>query len=87
MEEILKTLDSYQRSKADPDPAPTYDDQTMVHYKYLVRLRNSGVTNMWGAGSYIAKKFKVNDKEARTILVAWIGTFDLPEDEQPKDGR
>jgi hypothetical protein len=85
--EILKTLDAYHRSKVDSNPAPTYDDQTMVHYKYLNRLRNSGVTNMWGAGRYIAKKFKVDDKEAGNILVAWIQTFDLPEDEQPKDGR
>ena len=65
----------------------TYEEQTMRHYKYLVRLRNSGATNMWGATPYIQRKFKVDDKEAGNILVAWIGTFDLPEDEQPKDGR
>jgi hypothetical protein len=59
----------------------------MEHYKYLIRLRNSGVTNMWGAGPYITKKFKVDNEEAGKILVAWIQTFDLPEDEQPKDGR
>ena len=67
--------------------AQAYDEQTMIHYKYLVKLRNSGATNMWGASPYIQRKFKVNDSEASKILVAWIGTFDLPEDEQPEDGR
>jgi hypothetical protein len=84
--EILKTLDSYL-SGVDSNPAPTYDDQTMAHYKYLIRLRSSGATNMWGATPYITKKFKVDNEEAGKILVAWIQTFDLPEDEQPKDGR
>ena len=65
----------------------TYEEQTIRHYKYLVRLRNSGATNMWGASPYIQRKFKVNDSEASKILAAWIETFDLPEDEQPKDGR
>jgi hypothetical protein len=86
MEEILKTHISYL-SGVPYNPAPPYDDQTMEHYRYLVRLRNSGATNMWGAAPYIRRKFKVGDKEAGKILVAWIKTFDLPEDEQPKDGR
>ena len=84
--EILKTLDAYL-SGSDSAPAPTYDDQTMVWFKYLIRLRSSGVTNMWGASPYIEKKFKVGKRESTQILVAWIKTFDLPADEQPKDGR
>ena len=65
----------------------TYEEQTMRHYKYLVKLRNSGVTNMYGAGPYIMRKFRVERKESHVILGAWMGTFDLPKDEQPKDGR
>ena len=65
----------------------TYEEQTMRHYKYLIRLRNSGVTNMYGAGPYIMRKFGVERKESHAILGAWMDTFDLPEDEQPNDGR
>ena len=65
----------------------TYEEQTMRHYKYLVKLRDSGVTNMYGAGPYIMRKFRVERKESHVILGAWMGTFDLPKDEQPKDGR
>jgi len=67
--------------------AQAYDEQTMIHYKYLVKLRNSGATNMYGAGPYIMRKFGVERKESHAILGAWMDTFDLPEDEQPKDGR
>ena len=65
----------------------TYEEQTIRHYKYLVRLRNSGATNMYGAGPYIMRKFGGERKESNAILGAWMDTFDLPEDEQPKDGR
>ena len=65
----------------------TYEEQTIRHYKYLVKLRNSGVTNMYGAGPYIMRKFKVQREESHAILGAWMDTFSLPEDERPKDGR
>jgi hypothetical protein len=65
----------------------TVTDRTLKHYRFLVRLRNSGKTNMWGASEYLARKFSIAEREASAILVSWIQTFDLPEDEQPKDGR
>ena len=46
----------------------TYEEQTMRHYKYLVKLRNSGVTNMYGAGPYIMRKFGVQREESHAIL-------------------
>ena len=58
-----------------------------LYYPYLVRLRDSGVTNMWGGGEYLADAFEIPQREASKILVRWIGTFSLPEDEQPNDGR
>ena len=66
----------------------TYEEQTMRYYKYLVKLRNSGVTNMYGAGPSSMRRFiGVQREESHAILGAWMDTFDLPEDEQPKDGR
>jgi hypothetical protein len=56
-------------------------------YKYLVELRDSGATNMFGASPYLARKFRISGKEASKILGEWMKTFDLPEDEQPDDGR
>ena len=62
-------------------------DKTIKHYRFLVRLRNSGKTNMWGAGLYLERHFNLPEREASKILISWIQSFDLPEDEQPKDGR
>jgi hypothetical protein len=45
-------------------------------FEYLVDLRDSGVTNMWGAAPYIAEQFDVSDKEATQFLMAWIESFD-----------
>lgn len=43
--------------------------------EYLDGLRESGVTNMYGAGSYIQQEFFVERTEARTILSYWMKTF------------
>ena len=42
-----------------------YDEK---YYEFLDNLRESGVTNMFGASPYIQKKFGVDQKEARGIL-------------------
>ena len=62
-------------------------DETLRHYKFLVRLRDSGETNMFGASPYLADAYGLSSKTAQNILVDWMNTFDLPKDEQPEDGR
>jgi len=63
-------------------------EQTMLEvYKYLVMLRNSGETNMWGATPYLEDAFNLSSQEARNALLGWIKSFDLPEGKQPLDGR
>ncbi len=49
---------------------------TEEHKEYLIALRDSGVTNMWGAAPYIQQEFGVTRQEARDILLLWITTFD-----------
>jgi len=56
-------------------------------YKYLVFLRNSGETNMWGATPYLEDAFNLSNREARDALLGWIKSFDLPVENQPQDGR
>lgn len=48
---------------------------TQEHYDYLIELRDSGVTNMWGAAPYLAERFNISEKEAGKILVEWIKSF------------
>ena len=42
---------------------------------FLDNLRESGVTNMFGAGSYIQEEFGVTKYDANRFLTKWMDTF------------
>jgi len=44
-------------------------------FDYLNMLRNSGVTNMFGAGSYIVANFGVSKQDGNKILSKWMEHF------------
>ena len=46
------------------------------YFSYLNDLRDSGVTNMFGAGEYLERDFNLDKREAREILTRWIRSFD-----------
>tara|TARA_B100001250_G_scaffold12871_3_gene11232 strand:+ start:347 stop:514 length:168 start_codon:yes stop_codon:yes gene_type:complete len=46
-----------------------------VYFNYLVELRDSGVTNMFGAGPYLEEEFGLPQREAKDILMAWMKSF------------
>lgn len=43
--------------------------------EYLNDLRESGVTNMFGAAPYVEDEFGLNKSEARRILRLWMENF------------
>lgn len=45
------------------------------HLEYLDDLRESGVTNMFGASSYLVEEFNLNTSEAKAVLTYWMTTF------------
>ena len=45
------------------------------YYNFLNELRESGKTNMFGAGSYLQEEFGLDKKEAHEILMAWMKQF------------
>jgi hypothetical protein len=45
-------------------------------FSYLNDLRDSGQTNMFGAGAYIEKAFNLDKRKAREILAKWMKSFD-----------
>lgn len=51
------------------------DFVTDEHLEFLDELRESGVTNMFGAAPYVEREFSVPIKEARQILQYWMDTF------------
>jgi hypothetical protein len=48
---------------------------TEEHKEYLMALRDSGATNMWGAGPYLEAQFGLTRAEASDILIEWIKSF------------
>ena len=44
-------------------------------FEYLDALRDSGVTNMFGAGPYLQEAFGLNRYEAKDVVLAWMQTF------------
>ena len=43
--------------------------------KFLDTLRESGETNMFGAGPYIQENFKITKYDANRFLVKWMENF------------
>jgi len=48
---------------------------TEEHLTYLDSLRDSGVTNMFGAGRYLEVEFELDRRDARKVLVYWMETY------------
>jgi len=44
---------------------------------FLNALRESGVTNMYGATPYIIDEFGIKEPEAMRILVLWMENFNV----------
>ena len=45
------------------------------HLKYLDKLKNSGVTNMFGGSRYLTQAFGLKKRDAQEILVYWMESF------------
>jgi hypothetical protein len=43
---------------------------------FLDDLRDSGVTNMFGAAAYLVAEFGVSREEAKALLLNWMQTFE-----------
>jgi len=46
----------------------------MEIHNFLINLRNSGVTNMYGASPYLTQVFGFTRQEAKVALLEWMKT-------------
>ena len=49
------------------------------YFEYLDNLRESGITNMFGAGEYLEDEFNLKKREANSVLSAWMQKFKVKE--------
>ena len=45
-------------------------------FTYLEGLRQSGVTNMFGAGPYLEREFGLDRNEAKEVLMNWKRSYE-----------
>ena len=45
-------------------------------FEYLDDLRESGVTNMYGAGPYVQREFGLGRRKTEDLVVEWMETFE-----------
>ena len=57
-----------------------YTEKEQEVFQFLDDLRDSGVTNMFGARPYVEEEFPELGKESSTYLSKWMSTF---EDRHP----
>ena len=48
---------------------------TKEQKEFLNNLRESGVTNMFGAGKYLQAEFGLSKADAMSVLSEWMRTF------------
>jgi hypothetical protein len=46
-----------------------------LYFEYLESLRESGVTNMFGAAPYLQEEFGLDKYEAKDILIEWMESY------------
>lgn len=51
------------------------DSDWTEYYIYLENLRQSGVTNMFGASPYLANEFNISERDARKVLADWMKNY------------
>lgn len=51
------------------------DDNKEEYFVYLDNLRDSGVTNMFGAAPYLMSEFGLQKKEADSFVLEWMDTY------------
>jgi len=51
------------------------DLMTEEHKVFLDDLRESGVTNMFGAAPYLQEEFGLDRRDAKDILIEWMKSF------------
>jgi hypothetical protein len=49
------------------------------YYEYLDFLRESGVTNMFGAAPWLEDRFNLSRQEARKILIEWMEQYGVEQ--------
>jgi len=82
---IKKVVGVEKHKHGDYISTPISEGVVKDMHTFLDALRDSGVTNMFGAGPYLQKEFGIDQKSAREVLANWMQSFS--ENLQYKDRK
>lgn len=88
MESFTPCRDTEVDRQSDVVEMSTASDPGMQqYYDYLDKLRDSGTTNMFGAGQYLQNQFGLDRQAAKRILQQWMAEYsDDRSGQSPSDG-
>lgn len=75
---MVKLLGNERTKKMSMSLYKNFENEELAEvFQYLDNLRESGVTNMFGATPYIQNEFDIMDRDlAYDVLDGWMNTFD-----------
>ena len=53
-------------------------NENEIYFNYLDDLRDSGETNMFGAGEYLRAEFNMTKKQSHEALADWMKSKEKP---------
>lgn len=64
----------------------------MRYYRYIEKLRASGITNMFEISVYLEDEFNLYNDDAKKILVSWMKNYDeilseLKKEKEVQNGK
>ena len=62
-------------------------DKDKPYFDFLLALRDSGATNMFGAAPYLQSEFGMSKSEARKVLTKWMKSFNESVNEAKVTGK
>jgi len=82
---LLKNMISVKKHRdGDYILLPLEENTVKDMHSFLNDLRDSGVTNMFGAAPYLQNEFGLDKREARQVLANWMQSFSESLDEERK---
>ena len=73
-EDLIPDTEDFQKSLGESVVTEGLD-KNKPYFDFLVALRDSGATNMFGATPYLQDAFGLSKSEARKILAEWMKSF------------
>ena len=72
----MSNIEKTEEKNEECEIEVAYNKEWIPHYIYLESLRQSGVTNMFGASPYLAAATDLSSSEAMTVLSSWMENYD-----------